>query len=302
MMPRIQYSALSGIKLPAVVTAVRGFIILLLGLLMPGSLIAAEPKTLRFGVLPVMSPVTLLKRFAPISYYLQLKTGHPVEFESARDFDTFVRRTAAQRYDVVFTAPHFVPAALDSGRYVLLAAPGNRLLVSLIVPTSSPYHSLSSLKGKVIAMPPEQAFVAVIGRGMFDAAGAGTASGTEFISSRSHNAAFESVLGGDADAAMVSQVIVRRELQAENWRVVQTSKDYPAAAFLVATDLDPSLRQRLSAALIGMHDDDQGGVLIHGSLFKSFVAADPEDYQPMTNYLSPGPAPSGKGKSGHENP
>ena len=66
-----------------------------------------------FGFLPMQSPVTLFKRFAPLRDYLSIQIQREIRMESAKSFEEFSRRTAQRRYDIVFTAPHMALQALD---------------------------------------------------------------------------------------------------------------------------------------------------------------------------------------------
>ena len=89
-------------------------------------------KPLLMGVFPVVSGVALFKRFAPLKDYLANELGSGIVLETAKDFATFVQRTAECRYDIVITAPHFSLLAADCGDYRIVARP-KQDLVSLIV-------------------------------------------------------------------------------------------------------------------------------------------------------------------------
>ena len=120
-------------------------------------------QTLVFGILPAESPVVLFKHFAPLRDYLAEQIHENIVLETARDFSVYARRTAARRYDIVFTAPHMVMPALDSGHYELVATFIKPLSAVVVVKQDSPFNNLQSLTDMRIATPPHQAIVTQVG-------------------------------------------------------------------------------------------------------------------------------------------
>ncbi len=244
-----------------------------------------EQEPLTFGVLPIMSPVTLLKRFTPLSQYLSERLPRTVIIQSARDFPTFVKRVNERGFDLVYTAPHFVDLAMEGGRYELLVTPGSQLAASVVVRRQSAYQSLDDLRGRLIAHAPEQAFIPIVGKALFEDAGIGEAAGTRFVVMRSHNAAYEAVEGGEADAAIISSYIATRQLPADQWREISRTDLYPGVAILVASDLDPELKTRMRSVLLSMGEDTLGQSSLKQTLFAGFALADAADYQRLRRFL-----------------
>ena len=174
---------------------------------------------------------------------------------------------------------------MDDGRYELLVTPGRQLAASVVVRKASPYHTLEDLSGKLIAHAPEQAFIPIVGRALFEDAGLGAAVGTRFTAMRSHNAAYEAVEGGEADAAIISSYIATRQLSSDEWRTINQTQLYPGVAILVAADLDAELRSSLKLILLNMREDNLGQSSLKESLFKGFVPADVEEYRALRRYL-----------------
>ena len=97
------------------------------------------------GVFPYVSGMALFKRYAPLKDYLANELGREVVLETARDFPTFIQRTAERRYDIVMTAPHFALLATDSGDYQIIARPKRDLVSVVLVPETSAMTDLSQL-------------------------------------------------------------------------------------------------------------------------------------------------------------
>ena len=104
-------------------------------------------KFLLMGVFPYVSGMALFKRYAPLKDYLANELGRELVLETARDFPTFVQRTAERRYDIVMTAPHFALLAADSGDYQIVTRPKRDLVSVVLVPETSAMTDLSGLAG-----------------------------------------------------------------------------------------------------------------------------------------------------------
>ncbi len=92
-----------------------GIGLLLLSLVLPinageaGTHAASPGKgRLVLGMLPILSPERLAERFEPLVDYLTDALGVEIVLESAPNYRQFVKRTGEKnRYDLLFTAPHF---------------------------------------------------------------------------------------------------------------------------------------------------------------------------------------------------
>jgi ABC-type phosphate/phosphonate transport system substrate-binding protein len=106
-----------------------------------------------FGILPFISAEQLVIRFTPLVRYLSRELRTPVRIETAPNFVEFARRTHEdQRYDILFTAPHFYPQARSKAGYRLIAgvdSPG--MWAVIVVPRKSQIYNIDDLAGKRLA-------------------------------------------------------------------------------------------------------------------------------------------------------
>lgn len=249
---------------------------------------SAQQRPLTMGILPFMSPIALLKRFAPLRDYLSHQLDRPVLLETAHDFPAFFRRTLQQRYDIVYTAPHFVQPALASGAYTLQATYTRPLSAVLLVHTGGPIAEVADLAGHVIATPPPEALVTIVGRAMLDKTGLTGKRAPLYRNYRSHNAAYQAVEGGEAAAAIVTVNIVSAPaLGRAHLRVLARSTDLPAVGLLTAANLPTALQYRIGTALVALRDSDAGrGVLRRIRIPPSgYRRASPAEFAPLTKYL-----------------
>ncbi len=269
------------------VRAARTLAWLLAGLLACQSLAAApdtESRPLKMGFFPIISSIALFKRFAPLSSYIGRELNRDVVLETARDFPTFVQRTAQRRYDIVFTAPHFALLAADSGKYRVVASLRKDLVGYIVVRADSPIQSVAALAGKRVATPPRPAIITQSG---MDYLNHRLATPASFVAYQSHNAAYQAVLGGDADAAVVSVNAVNKALgKGLPLRRIGSTPPLPNMAVLVASDLPAETDRRLQQALVAMDRTPDGRAVLKAVGFPGFRAADNADYEPTRPYLA----------------
>ena len=247
---------------------------------------APPPWTL--GVFPIVTPVTLFQRFSPLAHYLGERLDHPVVLETAKDFPTFVQRTSQARYELLVTAPHFAVRAEDEGRYRIVASLKKSLRGLYVVHQDSPLRNLEDLAGKVVATPPPQAIITAAGKlDLREVVGLTGERAPRYRAFRSHNAAYQAVLGGQVDAAVVSVNAVRRALdRGAPLRVLGKTRPLPNMAFLVRRDLGPEVASRVAAILAAMDSDPQGRRVLAKLGFPGYRPASLADYEVLRPYLS----------------
>ena len=117
------------------------------------NLACKDASPIVFGILPFVSAEQLVIRFSPLANYLSKNLKTTVRIETAPNFVEFARRTHEdQRYDILFTAPHFYPRAHSKAGYRLIAgvdSPG--MWAVIVVPRKSQIHNLDDLVGKRLA-------------------------------------------------------------------------------------------------------------------------------------------------------
>jgi len=246
---------------------------------------ASEQQTpahnaLVFGILPFLSPVALMKRFDPLRQYLAEKSNQNIVTESALNFPTHIRRIINQEYDIIYTAPHYVPMAQQDNRYQLLAMSG-KLAAHILVKASSPITNLQQLSGLRITHGPDQAFLTIVGKYMIKKRGLINNKKPIYIPYKSHNAAFRAVIGDEAEAAIVGTFLLKRVHQEGHFREIAVTPSYPGIAILASTELPQSLRQTWSETLISMKDTDEGRKVLKKSRYPGFKKALKSEYNAL---------------------
>jgi phosphonate transport system substrate-binding protein len=270
-----------------------GLLLLLWSAMSPAQVLADEAAStpredtaLVFGVLPFASPVALFRRFTPLTEYLGDQLHRVVVVETARDFPEFVRRTRDRRYDIVLTAPHFVLLALDTGRYEVRATYLKPLSARVVVRKDSRIRSVAELAGEVVATPPREAIISMVGKQYLIDAGLGGKRAPVYHAYRTHNAAYHAVLGGEAEAAIVSVNVLNRALkEGRSLRSIGHSGDFPALGILVAKDLPQALRDKIARSLIGMRATAKGRRVLSKIAYPGYRPATPSDFESLRKFL-----------------
>lgn len=259
-------------------------LLLIIGLF-PLDAAASQEKPLILGFFPIVSTVALYKRFTPLVGYLSDRLGRPVRLLTAKDFPTFAQRTAARRYDIVVTAPHFAVRAADSGRYQIRAASVKPVQQLFVVRADSPIRSLEQLAGVRIATPPKPALMTLMGKDLLRQAGLSDDRAPVYHAFTSHNAANQALLAGEVDAAIASSNIIGKALQrGEPLRILGEGLKLPNMPTLVATDLPKALAERVEQILLEMQQTTAGQRVLKQIGFPGYRAVTLADYEPVRPY------------------
>ena len=229
--------------------------------------------------------MALFKRFAPLKDHLAKTLGRELTLETARDFPTFVRRTAEHSYDIVITAPHFSVLAADSGDYQIVARPKRNLVSLIVVEKNSAIKELSQLAGKKVATPPVPALTTRSGKRYFAKKGLKGNKKPDYLAYKSHNAAYQAVIINDAAAAVVSINAVNKALdKGAPLRIIGKVPPLPAMATLVSTRLSNEFALKVEKSLVAMDTTDEGRAALKKVGFPGYWSARLKDYESVRHY------------------
>lgn len=244
-------------------------------------------KPLIFGLLPSESTVAKFKRYAPLRDYLANNLQRKVILETARDFPEFVQRTKNRRYDFLETAPHFVPAAIDSGSYHVITTISQPLSAQIVVLKAGTIRTIDQLSNRIIATPSPKAIITKIGRKMIDTElSKKKLALPQYTTYKTHNAAYEAVIGNKADAAIISVNIFNKALtKGEPLKSIGTSEHIPNMSILVAADLPAELRDQLQNQLVNMDKTPTGVEVLKKIAYPGYRPAKSVEFNKLRHYL-----------------
>lgn len=258
-------------------------------LVTPRSMAHDDAKSRVFGFLPIVSTERLARRFGPLVDYLSNELGVDVVLETAPSFAEFMRRTQdEQRYDYLFTAPHFYFLAQRRAGYrVMVRADGEPLRSAIVVRNDSGITDISELCGKTVATPSTMALTTTLIRQRLIRAGCDVGGSTTLVPTPSHNSAMMSVFRGATEGAGFGTVPLRLAeagIRAE-LRVVAETDSTPNMPFSVAPWIDEDEAARFRDALTRLSESAEGAELLEHLGWTGFVVVGPEEYDMMEEYL-----------------
>lgn len=180
------------------------WIALSFGLSLPYALAVEPTDPLEIAILPYLSTRAVLSTYAPMQKYLERRLQRPVLLITAPDMQTFVRRTQQGTYAYLITASHFARYAQLEAGYQPFLRVDRTLYGTLVVSKRGDIHSISDLRGKVVATPDKLAIISMLGAELLRKHGLQPGKDVEVRATTSHNSAVLSLLRGEVAAAVTS--------------------------------------------------------------------------------------------------
>lgn len=235
-------------------------------------------ETFTFGVVPQQSATKLAKVWGPVLMHLSKETGVEFQFATATDIPTFEKRLMDGQYDFAYMNPYHFTFFNEHRGYQALAHRSDKKIQGLLVTrTDSPITELSQLEGKEVAFPSPAAFAAsLIPRG--EIAKMGINITPRYVSS--HDSVYLGVArqfflagGGIGRTFNNTKEDVKDEL-----KVLWKTEKYTPHAFANHPRVDDDLAKKVSTALAGMGNSEEGKAALSGLGIQSLRAADDSDW------------------------
>jgi phosphonate transport system substrate-binding protein len=228
--------------------------------LLPDVARAQAAVPLEMGLLPNISPRTLLNQYQPLRDFLARALQRPVLLSTAPDWSTFHHRVAATAYDLVVTAPHLARLAqLDHGWLPLLQwRPDVKGLV--VFASARPMASIAELRGKSLVLSNPLSLVALQGMHWLSDKGLLRDQDYRVIRIPTDDSVGNVLLRGDAVAAMLSAGEFRAiaDEQRRQLQVLTEFADLPGLLMMVCPRVVPEQARVLKAQLLAFAEARSG--------------------------------------------
>jgi len=247
--------------------------------------LAEKSKPLVFGLLPSESASSKFRRYTPLRIYLSEKLGREVILETARDFKTFIKRTADRQYDFLETAPHFILPAVEKGNYQVITTINKPLTAQLVVRNDSKIKTTNDINKLVIATPSKKAIITKIGKEALKKALGDQEAGLTYVEYATHNAAYEAVVNNNADVAVISvNVYKKAQKYAVPIHSIGESEAIPNMSVLVATDLNSEFVSQLQQTLVDMKQNETGQQVLRTMAYPGYRKTTIEEFEVLQKY------------------
>ncbi len=250
----------------------------------------AGTQPVRFGVLPLQSPVALARLFIPLCARLAKALHRPIVFATAPDFHRFMARAKRGRYDILFLNPYLYRQL--HGYRAVARIKGVPFVGLLITSQGRPIGPLTrqSLAGRTIAFPDPDAFAATLMVKEYLRED-GVIVDTEMrpVYLRSQDSVILAVARGLVDFGGTWPWSLDQEppaIRAEV-RIVARTPPGPEMPIVVRDDMPPAMVKALQKALTGLTHSTAGRAILRRlRLPAGFAIANPGEYANIPRVLN----------------
>lgn len=240
---------------------------------------------IKFGIVPLGSPVEMLRTFGPLSDYLSRKLGRKVELKASVDFEEACNDIGKNITQLCSMGPSSYIAARSSYDIEVIAKAlreGKPYQHAVIITRPDKnINSVEELKGKTFAFVDAYSTTGyIVPRAMLLEAGIDMKDLHHYNYLGSHDDVAKAVLSGDFDAGGVMENTAHR-FKEQGLKFLKISGDIPEFNICVNKSLSKEEVSMLKSALTALSDTSAEGELILKSIGKAytgFTAARDEDY------------------------
>ena len=250
-----------------------------------------DRSVLKFGIVPVESPVEMYRRYTPLAGYLCARLGRPVELRVAPNFETALKELGEGVTSFCsMTTSVFIEAQERFGARTLVTVlrngtPCHRAVV--VARENGPVRSLADLKGgSCCFVDPKAATGYVLPRAMLQEAGVELADLAYYNFTGAHDEVARAVLRGEFDAGGMMESTAA-QYRHQGLRVLQASEEVPQWNICCA-GMDLSLQGALQQALLDLDQATPEGRRVLESIetgCSGFVRSSSEDHDGLRELM-----------------
>lgn len=223
----------------------------------------AEATTYTLARAPQMSAIALVDAWTPFLERLSKDTGITITLKVYQSRQTFEGDLFNGAPDFAFMNPYYAVLAKKRLGYAPLVRDGSETLRGIIVVRhDSPIQSLQDLEGATIAFPDPNAMAASLYPRAILTSEMGLSFNAQYVGA--HENVYRSVYLRQVDAGGgVNKTFAGEpdELRAQ-LRVIWQTPDLPSHPLIVHPRVPSAVRDKVTAAILSMANDDQGRALL----------------------------------------
>lgn len=228
---------------------------------------AADPKIIRFGLIPADDAAEMLRNYEPVKEYLRKVTGIPVEMRVTMDYNAAIEAMRAKHIEMAWFGPFsYVLASEVGGAEAIVVGirrdTGKSTYKTVFVThRDSGIKTIRDLKGKTIAfVDPASTSGYLIPVSVLKKHGYSIERDFKAtFYAGTHNAVELAVRNRKVDVAADSDTSYYRmvnagEIDPKTNVIIHESEPIPGSPIVVRGDLDTALKKRLQKALVDMDE------------------------------------------------
>ncbi len=238
------------------------------------------------GVFPHLTAARLEKIFAPIAADMSAAVGRRVLIRTRTTFTAFSEELGKQRYDIALLQPFDYIRVREDYGMIPLARRGAPLSAVIVVNEAVPIYSLSDLKSKELALPPQTAAVSHLAKAVLVHAGLTPGKDVVLRYQRSHDACLQQLLIRRVHACGTADYPLRFFQEKMNiaFQELARSPTIPHVLFAAHPRVDKRDRDAIKQSILSWPDRDAGRRILSNGRLQPFVAASDEEYEIVRTY------------------
>lgn len=256
---------------------------------------ALAQQTFKVTTIPEEAATEQMRKFGPITRYLERTLGMKVEFTPVNDYPAAVEALVNKQVDLVwFGGFTHVQAQLRSGGKVIPIAQreeDSQFRSVFIAQTDSGIKSLNDLRGKQVSFGSQSSTSGHLMPRSFllDAKIDPEKDFKRIAYSGAHDATIASVVGGRVDAAALDITVWRRFVEDKKVDTAKVNVFYTTPPFYnynwsVHADMPAALRERITKALLALSmNDPEGKEILTLNRATKYIPTRAENYKGLEN-------------------
>jgi len=257
---------------------------------------APQRQTLLIGLVPEQSMFKQVERYEPLARYLSLRMGADVKLIILPRYEQILNSFTVHQVDAAFFGSFtFVLAHAKLGVQVIARPVGldgkSTYHGLLFVRKDSGIRSVRDMKGKRFAFVDRDTTAGyLLPLAYFKKAGVNYKTYLkESYFAGTHEDAIHDVLDRKADIGAAKNTEFERLATADSrikaeLVVLARSPEVPENSLAVRNDLEPSLKEKLSEALLTMHENQIGARILQNFGALRFIETTDSDFRPVYDY------------------
>ncbi len=244
-----------------------------------------EVETLHLGVVPIESEVKMQIKFAPLARYLEQKLKKRVKIQVSKNFESAVQDLGSGKTDFAYLTPStYIEAKNHYGSQIILKAirnhsPFYRSVIA--VKEGSPIHKIDDLRGKSFGFGDKKSTSSYhVPKAMLAKENIYLADLRNYSFYSHHDAVAWAIVNGDVMAGGLLEPVANKFIS-KGLKILESSEQIPEFNFCVHPDMDRTLKEEITQALLLLNEDQPEDRNILKSIeydYNGFIPATESDY------------------------
>lgn len=223
--------------------------------------------------------------YAPIAAQFADVLEQHVQLVTRSSYARFREAMNQGSFDIAFVQPFYYVELADNLGFAPLARQPEDI-VAVLITVAGQFNTINELRGTIIAFPPEDAAVTILGKHLLYSLGLEPQLNFQPVFLASHYSCLNHVLIGKAAACITAPIPLTlfMEQSGENLQVLAESQGIPASVLTVSPRVTEDRRRILRKLILSWGETPQGRELLRRGHLAPFVMTVDHDYDAVRQF------------------